>query len=300
LVDRIIESLDVTVEPFALCEVGEGSDLTIGELGWVTLHFVLAGEGQIRLGHRKVFDLPKYSLCLVKQKHDLVGTAGDESDVDESSLDGVEHLFGTPSGDPDFVVACGRIQATYGLAIGLFDLIDDPLVVRFSESSELRHLFGMILKESSHPTPGSLGMIEAMMKQCLIILLRELSSTGPEGLIWVDALADERMAGVIESVLDRPEARHTVESLSATANMSRSAFASQFRRCFNQTPMSFVRTVRLRRAAGLLRTTGLTTAAVARRCGFASRSYFADAFKREYGVSPGEFRDPNTLDLVRV
>ncbi|MEX0796079.1 MAG: cupin domain-containing protein, partial [Acidimicrobiia bacterium] len=182
LINRIIESLDVKVEPFAMCEIGEGSDLTFGDLGWVTMHFVLAGEGQIRYGRRQVIEMPKYSLCLVKQQHDLHGTAGEDSVVHIPSLDGVEHLSGTPSGDPDFVVACGRIQATYGLAIGLFDLIDEPLVVHFSGSSTVRDLFQMILEESSNLTEGSLGMIEAMMQQCLIMLLRELSRNGPEGL----------------------------------------------------------------------------------------------------------------------
>lgn len=238
LVDRVVERLDVVVEPFALCEIGTGSDLTIGELGWVTMHFVLAGEGQIVFGNNSVIDLPKYSLCLVKRQHDLHGTAGDESTVATPELEGVDHLFGVPSGDPDFVVACGRIQATYGLGIGLFDLIDEPLVVHFQESSPMRELFHMIMSESSNPTDGSLGMIEASMRQCLILLLRELSSRGPEGLAWVDALADERMALVIENVLDEPDAQHSVESLAETANMSRSAFSARFRSCFNQTPMS--------------------------------------------------------------
>lgn len=287
--DRVVEGLDVVVEPFALCEIGVGSGLTIGELGWVTMHFVLAGEGQIVVGGNQVMDLPKYSLCLVRRQHDLHGTAGDGSDL-PSALEGVEHLRGVPSGDPDFVVACGRIQATYGLGIRLFDLVDEPLVVHFQESSRMRGLFQMILQESSNPTDGSLGMIEATMRQCLILLLRELSRAGPEGLAWVDALADERMAAVIESVLDNLDAHHTVESLAHTANMSRSAFATRFRDCFSQTPMRFVRTVRLRQSALLLRTTGESTSAVARRCGFASRSYFSETFKREYGVSPGEFR----------
>lgn len=290
-----MEGLDVIVEPFALCEIGAGSDLTIGELGWVTMHFVLGGQGQIVFGHNKVIDLPKYSLCLVKRRHDLHGTGGDGSTLPTAALEGVEHLYGVPSGDPDFVVACGRIQATYGLAIGLFDLIDEPLVVQFQESSQMRELFHLIMSESSNPVDGSLGMIEATMRQCLILLIRELSRNGPEGLTWVDALADERMAVVIENVLDKPDAAHSVESLAGAANMSRSAFAAQFRSCFNQTPMSFVRTVRLRRSTLLLRTTRESTSAIARKCGYASRSYFADAFKKEYGVSPGEFRHLNRV-----
>ena len=290
LVDRVVDNLEVTVEPFALCEIGEGSDLTIDELGWVTLHFVMAGEGQIISGRKTVRDLQKHSLCLVKQKHDLHGTSGAGVGIEASSLPGVAHLFGSPSGDPDFVVACGRIQASYGRAIGLFDLIDDPIVLDFSKSEDMRHLFDMILRESSSPSEGSLGMISALMRQCLILVLRRLSRSSGRGLAWVDALADDRMATVIKTVLDHPEAPHSVASLSEVAHMSRSAFAASFRDCFNQTPMSFVRAVRLHRCASLLRTTQLSTAAIARRCGFSSRSHFSDVFTKEFEMSPGQFR----------
>ncbi len=163
-------------------------------------------------------------------------------------------------------------------------------MVDFGKSSQMRDLFRVIMSESSDPADGSLGMIEATMRQCLILVLRKLSTEGSRGLAWVDALADERMGAVIERVLDNPDAPHSVRSLADTANLSRSAFADQFKRCFNQTPMSFVRTVRLRRSALLLRTTRDSTATIARKCGFASRSYFSDVFKKEYGVSPGEFR----------
>jgi len=290
LVDRVVENLEVVVEPFALCEIGEGSDLTIEELGWVTLHFVISGEGQIISGRNSVKDLREHSLCLVKQKHDLHGTAGTDATVEAGALTGVAHLFGSPSGDPDFVVACGRIQASYGRAIGLFDLIDDPTVLDFSKNRDMRHLFEMILRESASPSEGSLGMISALMRQCLILVLRRMSRSNAQGLAWVEALADDRMGAVIKNILDHPEAPHSVASLSEVGHMSRSAFAARFRDTFNQTPMSFVRAVRLHRCALLLRTTPLSTSAIARRCGFASRSHFSDAFAKEYEMSPGQFR----------
>lgn len=290
LVDRVVENLEVVVEPFALCEIGEGSELTIEELGWVTLHFVIAGEGQIISGRNRVTDLRKHSLCLVRQKHDLHGTSGTGTQVEVSPLAGVAHLFGSPSGDPDFVVACGRIQASYGRAIGLFDLIDDPIVLDFSNSDDMHHLFDMILRESANPSEGSLGMISALMRQCLILVLRRLTRSSARGLAWVDALADDRMGAVIKTILEHPEAPHSVASLAEVAHMSRSAFAARFRGCFNQTPMSFVRAVRLNKCASLLRTTQLSNAVIARRCGFSSRSHFSEAFTKEFEMSPGRFR----------
>ena len=55
--------------------------------------------------------------------------------------------------------------------------------------------------------------------------------------------------------------------------------------------MSLVRNIRLQRAAHLLRRSdALSIEAVSRRVGFASRSQFSHAFKKQYGVSPAEHR----------
>ncbi|MFP4072779.1 MAG: helix-turn-helix domain-containing protein [Actinomycetota bacterium] len=290
LVDRVLEELDVDVELFALCEISEGSDLAIGDLGWVTMHFVMAGQGELTIGSEATVKLPRYTLCLVKRSHVLRGTGKNETGRVDLALDGVRRLHGTPRGESDFVVACGRIKATYGLGLDLFDLIEDPVVVDFSGSKQMRELFRSILSESAHPTLGSTGMISAMMRQCLVLLVRELSTSSRSGLVWIDALGDERMGDVMQRVLNHPEDVHTVESLARNAAMSRSSFAALFKESFNQTPMRFVRMVRLGRAAELLRTTRHSTATIARRTGFASRSHFARSFKHKYGVAPGEFR----------
>ena len=288
MLDQVMDALDLEVEPFALCEIGTGSDLAISDLGWVTVHYVLAGEGEVRVGHRPPLPVTRYSLVLIRRAHELHGTAGGEPF--SISFTGVDRLTGTPPGPATFVVACGRIQATYGRTVGLFEESEDPLVLDFEGSEDMRRIFDAILHESQDPGDGSLSMLRALTRQCLIQVLRELSDQGGTGIAWVDALGDARMGPVVKEIMDRPEAPHTVASLSEVANMSRSAFAARFKDCFHETPMGFVRAVRLRKASNLLRTTQLTTDLIGRRSGFGSRSAFVDAFKREFGVSPGRFR----------
>ena len=72
----------------------------------------------------------------------------------------------------------------------------------------------------------------------------------------------------------------------------RSAFAKRFHDSFDRTPMEYVRDVRLRKSAELLRRDGrLSVDAVASRVGFASRSQFSHAFRETFGCSPTEFRE---------
>jgi two-component system response regulator YesN len=53
---------------------------------------------------------------------------------------------------------------------------------------------------------------------------------------------------------------------------------------------SYVREVRLERAAQLLSGDNLRVARIARLCGFASAQYFGRAFKQKYGKTPQAYR----------
>ena len=291
LLDRLMKDLHVSVSPFAMCEVASGSRLSIGELGWVTIHFVLAGSGRITMGRSPGPEISTCSLALVKQPHFLEGSRGDDARVEGLRIPDGEILVGTPAGNADFVVACGRIQADYGEALNLFDLIDDPIIVDFADSPAMRQLFEMILDESRDHSEGSLGMIEALMRQCLVLLLRRLMDRSDRsGLAFLDGLEDARMSAAVSEVLDDPAGSHSVQSMASTAMMSRSAFSERFKECFNDTPMAFVRHIRLQHSAEMLRTTQRSIGSIAAESGFSSRSHFSQSFTQEYGTTPGQFR----------
>ncbi|MNN10310.1 Exoenzyme S synthesis regulatory protein ExsA [compost metagenome] len=55
-------------------------------------------------------------------------------------------------------------------------------------------------------------------------------------------------------------------------------------------PTRYVLQRRIRHAQLLLKTTGLTLAAIAHECGFASQAHFTGAFKAATGTTPAKFR----------
>ena len=65
-------------------------------------------------------------------------------------------------------------------------------------------------------------------------------------------------------------------------------------RCFRQelgmTPLSCLTQLRVRRAAQLLRETARPVTDIALSCGCSSPSYFGKVFRRQMGVSPGDYR----------
>ena len=133
-------------------------------------------------------------------------------------------------------------------------------------------------------------MISALMNQCLVTIFRRLEQQSTGELPWVASLKDARLAPAIDSVLANPGAPHTLESLARVAGMSRSSFASHFHHGTGTTAMDFVREVRIREGARLLRSTDLSLDSVAHRVGFASRSHFSRTFRAYFEKSPSEFR----------
>lgn len=64
----------------------------------------------------------------------------------------------------------------------------------------------------------------------------------------------------------------------------------KFKRETGQTPSEYIRGLRLQRAALLLRATGEDVQDISARLQFCSQSYFADSFRRLFGISPTEYR----------
>lgn len=82
----------------------------------------------------------------------------------------------------------------------------------------------------------------------------------------------------------------STEALAGVARVSPRHLTRLFRTHLRQTPGRFVRQARVTAAAQLLSTTDLPVARVATRCGFASAEALRQAFTREYGIAPSQYR----------
>jgi len=299
LLEKLFENLALKVDPFATCRVADGWRLRLPCRDWVTLHYTLKGEGELRLGSGESLTLTRNSLAIIPPglTHSIqCGTVSRETGVDGQG-DPAAPLCELVAGPPDRVkltIACGRVQVTYAGGAGLFDHLKEAIVLDFGDSSQMRGIFEALIEEYQRSGPASAAMMTALMNQCLISVLRRASQQAGGSLPWVSALDDQRLERVIGTILDHPERRYTLELLANVAHMSRSTFARHFERCFGRPPMDYVKEVRLRRAAQMLRLGELSVDGVAGKVGFASRSHFSRAFRLQFGCSPAQFRKQNT------
>ncbi len=84
--------------------------------------------------------------------------------------------------------------------------------------------------------------------------------------------------------------RLTVAGLAEVAGCSGATLSRRFDTHLRRSPMGWVLDQRIERARGLLRTTPLTVAQVARRCGFADANYFSRIFRDRTGRPPTAWR----------
>ncbi len=144
--------------------------------------------------------------------------------------------------------------------------------------------------------PAHQAIINRVAEILLIECLRRYVARIPaDSQTWLRALRDPAISRALAALHRDPAYRWTVESLAQEANLSRSAFAQRFSRCMDQTPMAYLTSHRLRKAAWQLRHTGQPVARIAEEAGYSSSSAFTQAFERLKGSSPRAYRDAASL-----
>ena len=91
----------------------------------------------------------------------------------------------------------------------------------------------------------------------------------------------------IEGNMDNPD--FTVDTLCSLMNMSRTSFYNKLKALTGQAPADFVRNIRLKYAAELLKEGKLSVTEVAERTGFCDGKYFREVFKKYFNVSPSQY-----------
>lgn len=146
-----------------------------------------------------------------------------------------------------------------------------------------------LVDEAGSERPGTNTVIQRLTDVLFVQVLRAwLEQEGtPSG--WLGALRDPQVGRALALLHSDPGQGWTVAALAAEINLSRSAFAARFTSLVGEPPLAYLTRWRMRVAAGLLRE-DVRLAEVAERVGYESESAFSVAFKRERGVSPGQYR----------
>lgn len=123
-----------------------------------------------------------------------------------------------------------------------------------------------------------------------------LEETGQESTKLVSTILpqDEKFLLEVEKIIEEnlDNSEYIVEDLVATTRFSRRIFSNKLKSLTGLTPVEFVRDVRLKHAARLLKE-GYYVKEVTYMVGFSDPKYFIRCFKKKYHVTPSQYMKTN-------
>jgi len=195
-----------------------------------------------------------------------------------------------PAGDVELL--CGKYRLDRRRSHPVLSTLPDVvhLPARAGEHGGLRSALDLLAAETTTERPGHDAALGGLLDLLLVYLIRAWFDDHADSG-WSRALRDRGVAAVLEAMHRVPERPWRIEDLAGEAGLARTTLTRRFTELVGEAPMTYLTHWRMTLAARLLRETDLGLAAVARRVGYASPFAFSHAFKREFGVAPGRYRD---------
>ena len=189
---------------------------------------------------------------------------------------------------------CGYLACDRRLCGPLLDALPRLVHISFGAGPVAPWLTNLLLQgthETSMPRPGGASVL-AKLSELLFVeaVSRYASSLSPEDTGWLAGLRDRFVGKALALMHARPEHPWSIDELGTHVGMSRSALAQRFTDLVGQPPMQYLTRWRLIVAAQRLRREPTSVNRIAEHIGYESQAAFNRAFKREFGVTPVQWR----------
>jgi AraC family transcriptional activator of mtrCDE len=166
--------------------------------------------------------------------------------------------------------------------------------------AQVAGLVGLIRAESAAENLGGLAMLNALSTALFAIALRLASESiePPDGLL---ALAgNPRLVPALTALFNEPARPWPLPELAQRCNMSRATFIRHFQERLGRSASELLTDIRMTVAANALKTSHMSTAAVAELAGYHSEAAFQRAFKHQLGITPAQWRRMNGPPAVET
>jgi AraC family transcriptional regulator, alkane utilization regulator len=174
--------------------------------------------------------------------------------------------------------------------------LPDFILVRAEEMQTvpwLEQTLKFLAFECTNESLGSSILIRMLTEQMFIQAVRFYVARDchdPEQSHWLKGASDPQIGKALSCMHETPSAPWTVADLAIQVGMSRSAFALKFKELTNTTPLDYLTSWRMQKAARLIAEGDTNLAEIANLVGYQSEAAFSKAFKREKGMVPSAMR----------
>ncbi|MEN9415292.1 MAG: hypothetical protein RLZ62_1596, partial [Bacteroidota bacterium] len=173
-----------------------------------------------------------------------------------------------------------------------------PIILLTARTSLIFKIDGLELGADDYITkPFNLKLLQLRVRNLIESRLqlrekfaRNMASLDPESGVLAFTDIDQAFLQSVEQIVDQHLSNpdFSVDDLAGHLFMNRKQLYRKVKALTNQTPNEYIRSIRLQRAARLLKTRKFTIAEVTYQVGFQDLKYFRERFRDFYGVNPSE------------
>ncbi|MFJ1973225.1 AraC family transcriptional regulator [Streptomyces sp. NPDC087903] len=161
---------------------------------------------------------------------------------------------------------------------------------RVGADPELRYAVDLLARELDERRPGACLALPSLLDLLLVYMVRAWMARARTGA-WPGVLSDPVTTAALRALHTDPAAPWTIDRLAAEAGVSRATLSRRFTSLVGRPPMAYLTWWRLTLSATRLRDSDAPLATVAREAGYGSPYALSHAFSREFGVTPGRYRE---------
>jgi len=155
----------------------------------------------------------------------------------------------------------------------------------------LQRVIRLIEMELAGDRLGKESVVRRLAELVVIELVRFALPRLPHGgRNWLGGLSDKHIGRAIALMHGQAGKAWTLSSLSSEIGMSRAVFVERFTRLVGEPPNTYLRRVRMHRAATQLEESSDPIVKIATAVGYQSESAFNKAFSKEMGIAPARYR----------
>ena len=154
--------------------------------------------------------------------------------------------------------------------------------------NELTHLFNRLHTESNSIDELSPYFMSLQLSEILLFFMRH-SILGCHELD-ISSTSEVDILQATKYIYQNYRKPITLEETASVAGLSPTYFSKKFKQVTGIGFKEYLNYIRLKNAAAALYSTDSTITSIALEYGFSDSNYFKDLFKKEYGVSPREYR----------
>ena len=201
--------------------------------------------------------------------------------------------------EPNTVIS-GAYQLWHTPVHPFFQDIPDWFVVRAEDAAiapALLQSLQLLQQELTLRALGSESIVYGLLDVIFILLMREIvQRKGQERPCWSQSIQDPQVEKAVQAMHEDCARQWTLSALASLSGLSRTGLAERFRKSMGNTPLNYLRMVRMQKAISLLSESERSLEQIAQEVGYQDAFSFSKVFKRTMGVAPRDFRRQDAQD----